>query len=484
MKKLMAACLVLGMFTQLFAMGGGDKAAGKDAGKKGENAAVKKYDLKGATVKIRLWDSPNPYDAKTSEADKAKWLPIFDAAKEKYNCNFEFFTSTVEYNDMPAEFIKSVAGGKPVWHITNNLSSMWVMQLAANKALVDISKPLKTIGIPESYKGPGKVKNGIYGFVTGVGTEGLVFNRKMIADAGMKYTPSEMFKMGKWSYDDFYAYVTELQNKLPKGTYAFFIDPNYWQIFAPPANGSMAIDSNFKFTAIDKGFVESIEFLQKLMKAGVVRPANTDKEGNPDFWTTPAATFDKGVEVAMTHRAMWQVGGLKGNGVDWGYVPYPWGSNVKLKKAGDYTSLSPEYQAAYYDTALIGPILSGSEKSFPGVKPEEVYEALLHLTIDLFVEPDRIAELEKMAKGIEVEEEMDLGAFNDMLSAQLYNWETKRTVLNPIVVLQGSKLGFSNGGTVSFTKLIRTIIAEDKPVRATLEAVKAEIESGIKDAGY
>lgn len=479
MKKLIAACLVLGMLIPLFALGGGEKDAGKTDGK-----SAGKYDLKGHTVKIRLWDFPNPYDEKTPEADKAKYLPIFEAAKAKYNCNFEFFTSTVEYNDMPAEFIKSVAGGKPVWHITNNLSSMWVMQLAANKALVDISKPLKTMGIPESYKGPGKVKNGTYGFVTGVGTEGLVFNRKMIADAGMQYTPSEMFKMGKWSYDDFYAYLTELQNKLPKGTYAFFIDPNYWQIFAPPANGAMAIDNNFKFTATDKGFVESIEFLQKLMKAGVIRPANTDKEGKPDFWSTPAATFDKGVEVAMTHRAMWQVGSLKGNGVDWGYVPYPWGSNVKLKKAGDYTSLSPEYKAAYYDTALTGSILAGSEKSFPGLKPDIVYEALLHLTIDLFIDSDRAAELAKMAQGLPVEEEMELGDFNDMLSAQLYNWELQRTVLNPIVVLGGSKLGYSNGGTVSFPALIRKIIAEDKPVRATLESVKTEIEAGLKDAGY
>ena len=478
MKKTMTVCLVLGLLCgHVFALGGSDKG-GKTGG-----AAAGKYDLKGNTVIVRLWDSPNPYDPATSEADKAKWLPIYEAAKKKYNCNFEFYTSTSNYDDMPAEWIKSVAGGKPAWHITNNLSSMWLMQLAANKALVDISKPLKNVGIPEIYQQTGKVKNGIYGFNLGAGTEGLVFNRKMIAEAGMKYTPSEMFKMGKWSYDDFYAYVTELQNKLPKGTYAFFIDPNYWQIFAAPANGSMAIDNNFKFTALDKGFTESIEFLQKLMKAGVVRPADTDKEGKPDFWTTPAVTFDKGVEVAMTHRAMWQVGGLKGNGVDWGYVPYPWGSQVKLAKAGDYTSLSSNYRAAYYDTALLGVILAGSEKNFPGIKPDMVYEALLHITRDLFIDSDTAARLEKMAKGMKVETELELGDFNDMLSAELYTWETTRTVYNPIVTFGGAKLAFSSGGTVSFPKLIRDIIAGNKPVRASLEAVKAEIEAGFKDAG-
>lgn len=477
MKKAMTICLVLGLLC-------GCTRSGADQSGKTESSTGNVYDLKGNTVKVRLWDSPNPYDAETSEADKAKWLPIYEAAKKKYNCNFEFFTSTADYDNMPAEFIKSVAGGKPAWHITNNLSAMWVMQLAANKALVDISKPLKNFSIPESYQRAGQVKNGIYGFITGVGTEGLVFNRKMIAEAGMQYTPSEMFKMGKWSYDDFYAYVTELQNKLPKGNYAFFIDPNYWQIFAAPANGSMAIDSSFKFTALDNGFIESIEFLQKLIKAGVVRPADTDKEGKPDFWTTPSVTFDKGIEVAMTHRAMWQVGGLKGNGVDWGYVPYPWGSQVKLAKADDYTSLNSNYKAAYYDTALIGSILAGSEKNFPGIEPDVVYDTLLHLIFDLFIDSDTITRLEKMTKGVKVEEELALGNFNDMLSAELYTWETARTVLNPIVIFSNNKIGHSSGGTVSFPALIRNIIAENKPVRASLEAVKAEIESGIKDAGY
>ena len=476
MKKAMTICLVLALLSSC------TRSRTDKSGKTSSVGDV--YDLKGNTVMVRLWDSPNPYDAETSEADKAKWLPIYEAAKKKYNCNFEFYTSTSNYDDMPAEWIKSVAAGKPAWHITNNLSAMWVMQLAANKTLVDISTPLKGIGIPESYKLPGKVKDGVYGFVTGVGTEGLVFNRKMIADAGMQYTPSEMFEMGKWSYDDFYAYVTELQNKLPKGSYAFFIDPNYWQIFAAPANGSMAIDSSFRFSALDTGFVESIEFLQKLMKAGVVRPANTDKEGKPDFWFTPVNTFDKGVEVAMTHRAMWQVGGLKENGVDWGYVPYPWGPQVKLAKEGDYTSLSSNYQAAYYDTGVIGSIMAGSEKSFPDIKPDVVYDTLLHLICDLFIEPDAAVKLEKMAKGMKVETELELGNFNDMLSAQLYTWETTRTVLNPIVILSNAKLGRSSGGTVSFPELIREIIAKNKPVRASLEAVKAEIESGIKDAGY
>ena len=35
------------------------------------------------------------------------------------------------------------------------------------------------------------------------GTEGLVYNKAMIEEAGMEFTPTEMFLNGTWSYDDF-----------------------------------------------------------------------------------------------------------------------------------------------------------------------------------------------------------------------------------------------------------------------------------------
>ena len=82
-----------------------------------------KYDLQGNTVKIRLWDNVNPYAEDVSEVDKAAWLPRYEAIKEAYNCDFEFYTSTSEWDEMPAEWILSVSGGAPAWHVTNNLSS-------------------------------------------------------------------------------------------------------------------------------------------------------------------------------------------------------------------------------------------------------------------------------------------------------------------------------------------------------------------------
>ena len=442
-----------------------------------------KYDLQGNTVKIRLWDAVNPYAEDVSEVDKAAWLPRYEAIKEAYNCDFEFYTSTSEWDDMPAEWILSVSGGAPAWHVTNNLSSMWVMNLAANGALADISGALEEIEMPQLFKDAGLTGEARYGFITGFPSpEGLVFNRAMIEEAGMEYDPGEMFAMGKWDYDSFLAYMTELQSKLPEGTYAFFIDPNYWGIFAPPANGGeMAVHTDFTLGLTSDEYIESFELLEKLIAAGCVRPVNRDESGEPSYWGTPGATFDQGVEVAMTHRAIWQMGGLTNNGLDWGFVPYPWGSGATLKVEGDYTSLENSY-GSYYDLGLVGSVLKGVEVDFPGMDAEYVTKALVHLAYDLLFDDEQKADIQAKADpDYELEPE---GVFNDELSRELHTWLRKHTKFNPIANLNSAGLGMSYGGEVSLYGLTRKPFDDGTAIRSTFEAAVPEILASFRDAGY
>lgn len=446
------------------------------------------WDLKGNTVKIRLWDSPNPYDEATEQVDKEKWLPIFEAAKAKYNVNFEFYTTTTEWAEMPNEWILSVASNAPAWHITNNFSAMWLMQMSVNNALQDVRVGTETLKIPQGLKEIAVFNGVTTGFNTGFPTtEVLTFNRKMIKDAGMEYDPGEMFEMGKWSYDDFYAYVTELQSKLPEGTFAFFIDPVYWAIFAAPANGELMVRPDFTPGITTDAYVETMEFLKKLKDANVIRPANLS-DGNPDYWGTPAATFDTGVEVAMTHRAMWQVGTLNENQLDWGIAPYPWGSNVTLGTPGDYTTLSDNYRTAYYDMGVMGVMLAGVAKDFPGLEEDYVIKALTNLTYDLFVNQETQERLALEAEATEaVEKEIDLGSFQDERSAILYDWMNKRTIFNPMAAIGGANFWVSTtvveGRKVGMYGINRAIIELNLPVRATYEAAAVEMEAAFRDAG-
>lgn len=440
------------------------------------------YDLQGNTVKIRLWDNVNPYAPDVSEVDKAEWLPRYEAIKKAYHCDFEFYTSTSEWDDMPAEWILSVSGGAPAWHVTNNLSSMWVMNLAANNALADISGGLAELDMPQLFKDAGMVGDARYGFITGYpGPEGLVFNRGMIEEAGMEYDPGEMFAMGKWDYDSFLAYMTELQSKLPEGTYSFFVDPNYWGIFAPPANGGqMAVHTDFTLGLTSDEYIETFELLEKMIAGGLVRPVNRSAEGEADYWGTPGATFDVGVEVAMTHRAVWQMGGLNTNGLDWGYVPYPWGSGVKLT-GDDYTGLE-NYYGSYYDLGLTGAVLNGAEVDFPGLEADYVNRALVCLIYDLLWNEEDKEEIKAMAAEDYMPDPQTV--FMDELSVELYSWVQMHTKFNPIANLQNAGLGNSYGGEVSLYALTRKPFNDGTAVRSTFEAAVPEIEASFRDGGY
>lgn len=449
-----------------------------------------KYDLGGKTVKVRLWDSPNPYAEDADDVTKEKWLPIYEAAKAKYNVNFEFYTTTTDWNEMPNEWIMAVASGTPSWHITNNFSAKWLPQMIVNKAIADVKVGLDTLNMPQSLKEVAVFSGVTSGFrIWPEGTEVLTFNRKMIKDAGMEYDPGEMFKMGKWSYDDFYAYMTELQSKLPEGDYALFIDPYYWAIFATPANNTMMVNTDFTVNMASDPYIECFEALKKLFDAKVVRPPNTDENGNPSYWGTPAATFDQGVEVAMTHRAMWQVGALNSNNLDWGIVPYPWGSQVKLGTEGDYTTLSPEYKTAYYDSGIMGVMLEGVEKDFPGLEKDYVIKALTNLTFDLFVGEEDKARLAAAAtEGEKEDEEINLGPFQDELSAELYAWMNSRVVFNPLPAIGGMGLwvseSFDAERKVGMGGINYIIFDKNLPIRATFEAAAVELEAAFRDAGF
>lgn len=470
MKKLLCLVLTLALLAMSFCFATAEEE--------------KKYDLQGMTVKVRNWDSPNPYSEDCSEVDKEKWLPIYEAAKAKYNCNFAFYEPTVEYDDFTTEWLQSIASGSPAWHITNNFSAMWLLTMVGNGGLEDITAALDTLNIPETFKKAVTAGDKAYGFVTDYqGTEGLVYNRQMIEDAGMEYTPTEMFMNGKWSYNDFYDYMVELQSKLPEGTYAFFIDPNYWNIFASAANGTQHVDNALNITMTDDAYIETMEFLQKLWNAGVCRMPNVTESGSYDNWGTPSATFDQGVEVAMTHRAMWQVGGLNNNGVDWGFVPYPWGSNVTCD--GDYTTLSDTYRAAYYDFGCMGQILAGVENDFPGIEKEYLIEALVNLTYDLYVSEEKQADLAAKAAGAEEEKELELGSFNTMEDAIVYNFLLERTVYNNSSTISDyTECTYNDHPNINwFGNAIRYAVYDNLSMRAVLEAIAPQIDAGLKEAG-
>ncbi len=76
-----------------------------------------------------------------------------------------------------------MTAGAPAWHITNNLSVMWMAIWCASSTLGDILGTLADV-MPQTFKDIGKFMDGTYGYIRSFpGPEPLVFNRKMVMDA-------------------------------------------------------------------------------------------------------------------------------------------------------------------------------------------------------------------------------------------------------------------------------------------------------------
>ena len=241
----------------------------------------------------------------------------------------------------------------------------------------------------------------------------------------------------------------------------------------------MAVHTDFTLGLNSDEYIEAFELLEKMRANGLVRPVNVDDEGNPSYWGTPAATFDVGVEVAMTHRAPWQMGTLNDNGLDWGFVPYPYGKGAKVT-GDDYTTVEGTY-GSYYDLGLSGAVLKGAEKDFPGLDADYVNEALVSLMFDLITTDEDKEEIKAMVQeGYELPHET---IFADELSAELYAWLKMHTKYNPVATLNSAGLGMSYGGEVSLYGLTRKPFDDGTAIRSTFEAAVPEIEASFRDAG-
>ncbi len=429
--------------------------------------------LNGATIRFLDFNSladlnANPESGDLQPYEKEDREKKVKQLEEKYNCKIEIAVKPVaEWDALPDEFIKAHASGQQVADAMD-ISRMWLPRLVASNVLLDLTDYIKDSPYASRYIETATWLDRKYGIATGVGGEGLIYNRKMIKDAGMTKTPSEMFQEGNWTYDDFYNYCVELKSKLKEDEYPFFIDPYYWSLFAVAANGENLIDPSGNLNYLKEPVIESMEFLQKLFDANLVRSPNINDAGNPDYWGTPGVTFEEGKEVVMTHRAAWQMEGLVDK-LDFGFVPYPWGSNVTIGTTGNkdsYKTLSDNYKSSFFD-AQTKVLLNGAEKKGdPAVIMNMFMEGINHG----FVVKEYIAE----TTGVELEqEELDYRWFNNMLDVELWYWLGAKERFEGI-----GSLGLGFGATV------RTIINEKQPVRSALEAKLQQDNATMKEKGF
>lgn len=430
------------------------------------------YDFGGQTFTIlnsndvtgknpdNIEDDPESDEDDFQREERQEWI---DYIEDKYNCELVFVEApATSWDEIPQEIVNAYTAGKPIADIMDVYYN-YLAPLVINDVLYDMKDDfakVDTYNEANVHSFLGKS----FGICSPIAGEGLYYNADMIENAGMDYTPAEMFAMGKWDYDSCYDYLTKLQSNLAEGEYALFVSGYYWALFGSTANGVKMLGDDGRLCYINDNFIQTMEFLQKCVQNGI---CINSTEAGISTWSYPGETFDQGHTVAIAHRAAWQASGCVGK-FNMGFVPYPWGDGVTVDadKIGDmdaYTTIDG-YMQTYYDGQVMAFIKNIKDKADP---------------IELTSMMCEFMGWKFMLASYEPEEGSDPCGWlvDDSIDEQLYSWSRTKEVWNYYNTVNGMwELTLSFSGLVNGT---------EGPRAALQSAYNAEmfgvVEAGLAD---
>jgi len=345
-------------------------------------------DLGGITLRWAGFGNPyddNPVYAARNQASRERVESRFNVTLEFLeNDSIEVATGAT-WGTVPDAIIASIAAGDPVTHLFWGNGAYWFPTLANGGYLRNMDSFVRN-NFPLAYwEFVGQAADGtVYGFMDmpPYAWNIFVYNRDLIRSVGMDMTPSEMFVAGRWSLDDFYNYLVELNALLPDDVTAFGPHPTWFKRMATFANGGYIVNPHTHVPGLLlEETLEPLRLFQRLVQDGLfLQPGfMTHDEGSPfpgGHFTWGAAfiggshdeLFRSG-RVAIANSAPW---GFEGSGenFEFGVVPPPWGSNVTFPASGDWRDLKSQtaYNSVFND-ANAAMILQGT----PDVVTPEVF---------------------------------------------------------------------------------------------------------------
>lgn len=436
-----------------------DKEEDKEEEKEPE-VAEETFDLDGRVIRFV---TPNPNEdnpfheeaPQTEETEERK--SRHKAVEEKYNVKIEYVEYQKPEEERAEEIMTSVLAGEPIADIAR-VSAYYVSQLAAGDFLEPIDAYLEDVQVPDFALQVGSFEGKYFGFDTAFmgGDQGLFFNKRLVEEAGLE-NPTMVHKRGEWTFDKFLEYARELKNVLPEDVHPVSMDPAYFGLFIVGANGSSILDPDTNEVAFTRPeSIEAIEYMQKFYQEGLVMPVPTDAEGEKSYWSGPRDAFKQGQSV-FTHGHIWEAAYGYNNDLEdeWGYVPFPYGPNVK----SDFSN----YHTAVFD--------GGAKVMLKGSKDPEMVLRIWHDLMWL----DHYPTLE------EAKEEFALGnesIFPEEESIEAMNWAREHAYIERITM-------FRTADTSAYSfygKSIRGIAEEGLSVRSTLESIENEVEAIVNQA--
>ncbi len=430
-------------------------------------------DLGGVTIKV--WNAfPGLNETVDPAADNYNAIAA-DAKtviEERYNCILEPVQLEGSDGISDAEvMLASITSGEPFADVVN-LDNVTLMPMVINDVLVDFTGQTDSWKVPQGFIDEATFNGKVYGFTfDSAGAEMIAYDRDFFEEIGMEKTPTDMFMEGKWSYEDFKAYLVELKTKLPEGMYPIGHYPFHWAWAAAAANGASLVDADMQVNFTDDAVVEGIAFYQELINEGLAAPATpgTNDEGETTYSWNYQYHDEK---IAMGRIEPWQMD-FEAE-MNYGLVPMPWGSNVTLGTEGDYTTLSDNYE-----TGRVWMSIKSVLKEAPsGVDPVVLMDILL----------DYEAEVDGAIRGAWEAEEAGTFEYGHLKAGtprnfktaedmELFDWAATRNRTEWAWIVDAADL-------VNAWDPFRDIFAEGLDPRSVLESYEQEGKAKMEDAGF
>jgi ABC-type glycerol-3-phosphate transport system substrate-binding protein len=301
-------------------------------------------DLGGVTLRVQGFEDPfqdNVYYAHRGQA-------AIDRIERKFNVTLDltnnYLPGVVDWAEIPNFLIASVAAGDPAVHLFSRANAgAWFTPLARQGALIEMGNwPLNNLP-PTFVHNAGMYQGRVYGFShrADYSWDTWGYNRELIRRIGMPMTPSEMFIAGRWSYDDFYDYLSEMATLMGPGQYpihlrnlGFGYTRNSAAIWGTTLLDPVTNVPRF----LDEGFFEPIRLIQRLISSNIHPQASWNED--MEFWsfgipTPPWDAFRDG-NIGITSLAPWD---FPAPDFEFGIVPMPWPNHLNFPASGDWRDM-------------------------------------------------------------------------------------------------------------------------------------------------
>lgn len=315
-------------------------------------------------IRVALWwtegDDPTYRDPVTGEypdtmptALRDARLKALETVKEKLNVELEF----VQYA-LPVEqqILQTVLAGDPIAEIVG----MWAgsQGVILNQNVLQDLTPYKECFGEEAFwmLGSMDLYGKVLGFslypVAGFPVWPLLYNIDYLKECttledgyadedGNIILPSQLWEQGRWDWDTFKDYLSKVkayyydQGRIggDRGRVIHAYEEDYRQAYnyLLSANGEFIVRTDGTIGVNSEAGIETIEFLQDLMREGIMW-AETYDDGYTPGWTWNGNNFSSG-EAVFTSMPGWLMDGavssFTARGEEIGIVPFPIGPKAK-----------------------------------------------------------------------------------------------------------------------------------------------------------